>query len=276
MDLTAFIDTPPWEWPKDAGETFHKILIDRNAGAGDRLTAAELAGDYVVINDDLVNALLGIVRDADEPEPLRAQAAISLGPVLESADMDGFDDLSDVPIAESTFDTIRDSLHNFYEDKTVPKEVRRRILEASVRAPMDWHPNAIRDAYASGDREWLLTSVFAMRFVRGFAPQILEALRSADPEIHLEAVQAAGNWELDAAWTHVAALVKDAGTPKPLLLAAIEAVGGIRPSEALETLEELMDSDDEEIAEAVDEALAMAGVTSADDDDEEEAGESIS
>jgi hypothetical protein len=275
MDLTAFIDTPPWEWPKDAGETFHKILIDGNASAGDRLTAAELAGDYVVINDDLVNALLGIVRDADEPEPLRAQAAISLGPVLESADMDGFDDLSDVPIAESTFDTIRDSLHNFYEDKTVPKEVRRRILEASVRAPMDWHPNAIRDAYASGDREWMLTSVFAMRFVRGFAPQILEALQSADPEIHFEAVHAAGNWELDEAWAHVAALVADADTPKPLLLAAIEAVGGIRPSEALETLEELMDSDDEEIAEAVDEALAMAGVTSADDDDEEDAGESI-
>ena len=49
--------------------------------------AADLAGDLVVINDALVDALLAIVGNAAEPEELRAKAAISLGPVLEQADM---------------------------------------------------------------------------------------------------------------------------------------------------------------------------------------------
>jgi hypothetical protein len=44
-------------------------------------------------------------------------------------------------------------------------------------------------------------------------------LKSADPEIHYQAVNAAGEWELGAAWLHIKALVKKAGTSKPLLLA---------------------------------------------------------
>ena len=125
-----------------------------------------------------------------------------------------------------------------------------------MRAPETWHQNAIRDAYSSGDKEWMLTAVFSMRWVRGFDDQILEALKSADPEIHYEAVKAAGNWELDAAWSHIVELVKDAHTPKPLLLAAIGAVASIRPAEAREILADLADSDDEEIAEAAEEAMA--------------------
>jgi hypothetical protein len=43
-----------------------------------------------------------------------------------------------------------------------------RILEASVRAPQDRHPDAVRAAYASGDAAWKLTAVFRMADVRGF------------------------------------------------------------------------------------------------------------
>jgi len=63
-----------------------------------------------------------------------------------------------------------------------------------------------------------------------------------------EAVNAAGNWELDAAWSHIVELLNDAHSPKPLLLAAIGAVDSIRPAEAREILVDLADSDDEEIA----------------------------
>jgi hypothetical protein len=117
----------------------------------------------------------------------------------------------------------------------------------------------------------MLTAVFSMRYVRGFGGLILEALKSADPEIHYEAVHAAGSEELDAAWDHVAALVTDAGTPKPLLLAAIEAAGSIRPAEAPEILHDLTHSGDEDIAEAADEAIAMAeGFTGEGDEEDEE------
>jgi hypothetical protein len=279
MNIKTLLDTPPWEWPTDAGKTFLKILTDRRAKASDRLIAAELAGDLTVINDELADALSAIVRNAGEPEQLRARAAISFGPALEQADIDAFEDPDEVPITERTFRNIQDSLRKLYLDTTTPKEVRRRILEASVRAPQPWHQDAVAQAYASGDNKWMLTAVFAMRWVRGFDPQILEALKSADPDIHYEAVNAAGNWELDAAWSHIVELLNDPDTPKPLLLAAIGAAGSIRPAEAGIILVDLADSDDEDIAEAADEAMMMAEGASAfeeeDDEEEDEEGEWI-
>jgi hypothetical protein len=64
-------------------------LLNRRANESNRLVAAELAGDLTVINDDLADTLLTIVCGADEPEQLRARAAISLGPVLKQAETDG-------------------------------------------------------------------------------------------------------------------------------------------------------------------------------------------
>ena len=106
--------------------------------------------------------------------------------------MQGFADPDDVPVAERTFHRIGESLRKLYMDAGVPEEVRRRILEASVRAPEDWHEEAVRAAYGSDDDAWRLTAVFCMRFVRGFDEQIVEALDSENPDIHYEAVCAAG------------------------------------------------------------------------------------
>jgi hypothetical protein len=161
-------------------------------------------------------------------------------------------------------------MDKLYLDNRTPKEVRRRILEASVRAPETRHQDAIKNAYSSGDKEWMLTAVFSMRRVLGFDDPILLALKSDDPEIHLEAVRAAGNWELDAAWPHMVELINDAHTPKPLLLAAVGAVGSIRPGEAGEILADLADSDDEEIAEAAADSIAEAEIASGEEEDDEE------
>jgi hypothetical protein len=270
MDLKTLLETPPWDWPQDSGWTFRKVLVDQGANESDRLIAAELAGNSTVINDDLAYALLTVVCSADEPDQLRARAAISLGPVLEQADTDGFEDPDDVPIHEPTFRNIQSSMEKLYLDDSTPKEVRRRILEASVRAPETWHQNAIKDAYSSGDKEWVLTAVFSMSWVRGFDDQILAALKSDDLEIHLEAVHAAGNWEIDAAWSHLVELINEAHTPQPLLLAAIGAVGSIRPLEAGVILVDLADSDDEEVAEAAIEAMAGSEIDWGEEEDDEE------
>jgi hypothetical protein len=266
MNLTTLKDTPPWEWPDGTAATLLDILRGDGGSASDLLLAAELAGDLTVINAELVDALLAILRRSNTPEAVRGQAAISLGPVLEHADTGSFEDPDDLPITERSYREIQESLHELYLDANVPSDVRRRILEASVRAPQAWHGAAIRAAYGSGDEAWRLTAVFCMRFVRGFEEQILEALASTNPDIHYEAVVAAGNWGLDAAWLPIAALVASRKTEKPLLLAAIEAAAGIRPHEALEILDDLADSDDEDIAAAVDEAMAMAEGDSVEDD----------
>jgi hypothetical protein len=272
LDLNALKEMPPWEWPEGAGETFLDTLQDKQAPEGDRLLAAELAGDFTVINDELADALLAVVRSNNESEALRGAAAIGLGPVLEHADMhEGEEeDEDEVPIAEATFHRIQSSLRKLYMDAGVPGDVRRRILEASVRAPQDWHAEAIRAAYGSGDDAWRLTAVFCMRFIRGFDEQILESLHSTNADIHYEAVCAAGVWAVQAAWPHITELVNSGRTDKHLLLAAIEAVAGIRPNEAAAVLDDLADSDDEDIVEAVLEATAMAGGLADDDDDDEE------
>ena len=155
-------------------------------------------------------------------------------------------------------------------DTRVPHEVRRRILEASVRAPQKWHQNAIREAYSSGDESWRLTAVFCMRFVRGFNDQIFEALGDETQEIHYQAVRAAGKWEMDAAWSHIAGLVTTEETDKPLLLAAIEGAAGIRPQDSAQILIDLTKSNDEDIVEAAHEAMAMAEVFFDVEDDDDE------
>jgi ribonuclease E len=93
-------------------------------------------------------------------------------------------------------------------------------------------------------------------------------LENPDPGIHYHAVRAAGTWEVEAAWPHVAALA-DSDTNKPLRLAAIEALGTIRPLDSVEILANLADSEDEDVAETASEAMSMAeGMLDEEDDDE--------
>ncbi len=271
MDLKILLDTPPWEWPRNAEKVLHQALTNPQTDEADRLIGAELAGDLVVMNDQLAGDLLSILGNPRETEDLRAQAAISLGPVLEQTDTDiDLDPEEDLPITKRTFGNIQESLRKAYLDTGVPTLVRRRVLEAAVRAPQDWQKDAIRAAWSSGERDWILTAVFCMRYIRGFDNDILAALKSADPEIHYEAVNAADTWELKAAWPHVHALITDAGTEKSLLLAAISAAASIRPQEAHDILVDLAASDDEEIADAADEALSMMDGGRDEDDDESE------
>ena len=268
MKLTVLEGIAPWDWPDDARETILQALKDDRADAPERLLAAELAGNFVAINDELAHALLEILHRSGEPDELRGRAAISLGPILEEADVDGFDDLDDLAICEDTFKQIQESFHRRYADSDVPKPVRRRILEASIRAPQDWHHDAVREAYASDDQDWKLTAVFSMRWVRGFKGQILESLDSENEHIQYEAVCAAGNWGLDAAWHHVSQLVKSKETDKDLLLASIDAVANIRPDEAAMILYDLTECEDEDIVEAAHEAVAMADASSGDEFDD--------
>jgi hypothetical protein len=270
MNLYTLQNTAPWEWPENADEILLGILLDDRAEPSDRLLAVELAGEYVVMNDELADALLSYVRSSQHTDALRAKAAISLGPALEHADIEEFEDPEDELITEDMFHRIEESFHAVYMDAGVPKEVRRRVLEASVRAPQDWHHDAVGTAYASDDEEWKLTAVFCMRYIRGFESQILEALNSESPEMEYEAVCAAGNGEVEAAWPHIADLITSDETDKPLLFAAIEASVGVNPHEAQGLLAELMESEDEDVAEAAHEAFAMAEVLSRDLDEDDE------
>ncbi len=277
MNLEMLKRTPPWEWPEGADKVLLGVLRDNRAGATARLLAAELAGELVVMNDELAGALLTILGNGGEAADLRGTAAIALGPALEHADTAGFEEVEDIVISEKMFREIRQALRELYKNTDEPEHLRRVALEASVRAPEDWHTEAIQKAYASGREGWRRTAVFCMGYVRGFDEQILDALDSSDPEIQYQAVTAAGNWGLAAAGPHIGGLIEDAvagrDVDKPLLLAAIEAVASVRPDDAAAILDPLTDAEDEEIAEAAVDALAVAGAWGDEGDVDEEEDE---
>ena len=167
MNLDALKDTPPWDWPQDTGKELLKFLRDRDSSQAERILAVELAGDYTVIDDNIAATLLSIVASSDETEDMRSTAAIALGPALEHADSFGFEDPDDILLSEKMIQDIQQLLRKLYLDADVPMDVRRSILEASVRAPQEWSQDAIRAAYTSPDAAWKLTAIFGMRFVQG-------------------------------------------------------------------------------------------------------------
>ncbi len=199
-----------------------------------------------------------------ESVELRQAAAIA----LEEYDMSSLDELDGFdapPVSSGVVREVQRSLRRLFLDAGAPTDVRRTALEASVRASEAWHEGAVRGALESDDRPWRLTGVFCAQYIRGFDQQILEALESDDPGIELEAVRAAGACGLRDAWPHVAAIFRES-QDKDLRLAAIEAAPSIDPEAASPLLADIADSEeaeeDEDIRDAVQEALGMCGRTS--------------
>ncbi len=271
MDLKTLWETPPWEWPEGTRDVLLGALRDAGTPEVDRLLAAELAGDFTVIDEALAAELLSLIKSSSASDELRGTAAIALGPALEEWDLQGPDE-EELPVGDALLGEIQEAFRALHGDDGVPKEVRRRVLEASVRAPQPWHADAIRSAHRSKDEEWQLTALFCMRYVQGFDEEILGALKSRNEAIRGEAVGAAGTWELAAAWPSIAPLLTPK-TPKPLLLAAIEAAALVCPEGAIELLLPLLRSRDAEVVEATREALTIAeGGEECEDDEEEHEG----
>ena len=260
IDIKSLMELPPWEWPEETGRGLLEIITGEEGGEEDRLTAVELSGETVVIDNEIAQALLNIVSDPNEPEELRGRAAISLGPVLEEMDLylDEDDDLEEELISEELFQQIVESLRVLFNDPEVPPLVRRRVLEAAVRAPRDWHEKAVRDAYKSDEADWKLTGVFCMQYIKGFEKEILESLKDSDAAVRLEAVIGTGNWELEEAWPEIKAIITGVKDDEELLLAAIEASPFVNPVEAVNVLSKIKDTDDEFFNEVVHEAISIA------------------
>jgi len=258
VDLSQLRNTPPWEWPVDAGPRLRATIEDRRASLAHRLAAVELAGDVTIVDDAMAGTLLRVAASDDEDTELRGRAAIALGPALELMDEWVPADLDEPLLSAEVVTRIKQTFRRLYADAGVPGAVRRRVLEAAVRAPEDWHHGAARAAWIVDDRAWRLTAIFCMRFLPGFGDRIIEGLECDDVELRYEAVCAAENWTLQDAWPHVVRLALAEREDRCVRLAAIAAVAAIRPSAARDVLAELTVARDEEIADAAFEAVTLA------------------
>jgi len=253
--------TDSTEWPLEAGDVIVHAL--RNGSGDERQLAAELASEWVVMNDELAGELLAVVEHRNSSEELRATAAIALGAPLEECD--SYEDLEGVAgvdqpvISQRLFRTIQHGLRAVYEDATNPQLVRRRALEASVRAPLPWHAEAVAAAQRHAELPWRLTAVFCMGFLEGFDDDIVAALDSDEEALVFEAIRAAGIKGLAAAGPAVLAIATSEEAEISLRLGAIEALGTVDVDGAEEMLLELCESPDEELAEVAEWALALRG-----------------
>jgi HEAT repeat protein len=243
--------------PEKSAQLVAKIR-DSSLHEEERLIAIKLGGDLMNMDDGIADALLAVVTSDEESEELRSNAAIALGPVLEDCDLMGFDfDDDDVAISEETYARVRRELKRIVLDEHQPRDVRRSAMEASVRAPDDWHEPEIRAALESADPLWKITAVFSMGFVGGFDRQILAALDDDDSRIEREAILAAGHQSVGEAFPKIRALAESEEAERGLRLAAVEALSGYDSTPAIETLHTLAEHDDEEVAELAEYGLSF-------------------
>lgn len=276
--------------PLDQFDEASRPLVE--AIRSDRPSAREVAIREIsdVVDDALARELLRFAAEPEIPEEERGAALIALGPALQLCwedeeadgslpaappDADAFDAaFFEHPLSNEGYREVQEALRLLYHDAEVPKLLRRRALEAAVRAPRPWQADATAAAWSSDDPEWRLTAVFAMGHLGGltdesFDEELREALSGRDEVIRREGMLAAGR----SAFEEVAPMLMDLAVRTDAdpedRLTAIQALGEMAFEDARETLEALLDDPDPEIAMTAEEALediSLFGGPDLDDD----------
>lgn len=213
--------------------------------------------DEDILDDAGAHRMLDILTDSEADPERRGQAAIKLGPGLQLVDERlNWDDIT-LYFGKATFEKIDQTFRSLYHDPSTPKLVRRRILEAAVRAPMDWHEGAVRAAWETDDDQWRQTALFGMGYIPGFEDQILDILKSDNlsEEILREAVRAAGARGINNAEPIVRRVALDEDVESYTRQLAIEALIWCGNDASERALVKLMDHEDRNIAETAQWAL---------------------
>jgi HEAT repeat protein len=141
------------------------------------------------------------------------------------------------------------------EDLDEELEVRRRAVEAVAGLPGPGVEELIRDAYESGEAELKQSSIYAMGRSSNPAwlPTVLREMDDRSPPIRYEAANAAGLLGDETVAPHLISLLRD--DDMSVQLAAISSLGSVGGALAGQALRKCLESDDEAIEEAADEAL---------------------
>ena len=198
----------------------------------------------------LIPILIKIMR-VDPDETVRATAAGGLGLFVYLGEVE------DIP--EDKLKQVEESLLSVYLGQDKPL-VRRRALEALGYSSRDEVPAYLETAYASGDKDWMASAIFAMGRSADdrWEKQVLAMLDHPEPDVMLEAIRAAGELELNDARKPLFELLKDnEDLDVDLRSAAIwslSQIGGEGVRELFEKLSEDTEDEDEQfiIEEAID------------------------
>ncbi len=265
LDFLAQMVT--WDWP-DEGTLWYREGLQSEDDAC-RLKAVQLSC-YALVDESIAEILMHIVKTDKNPE-IAAAAAIGLGSALEEYDIDeGIEDEYSETLSTPLIEAIQQTLKNTYYNGENDDLLRRRCLEAAVRAPQDWQVKETRAAFASPGKDWRVTALFCMGQLDGFDDEILNALADSNEEIQREAILSAGHRELVQAAPFIVDVATNVNQDLEMRLAAISALGSLSSPDVIELLEQLSHDKDEDIAataeNAMEELVLISGMYDPDDD----------
>lgn len=209
-----------------------------------RLPAIHTLWDYE--DPHLIPVYLAML-EKDEDIQVRAAAATALGKYVFLGEID-----------ELPLETLRNIEDHLLASTTGSDDilVRRRALESLGYSGRDEVPPLVEAAYASSDKDWIVSALFAMgrSAHEGWRAMVMEKLDSNLPAVRAEAARAAGELEIsEAAVTLIEMLDDPNDDVREACIWSLSQIGGEGVREALEDLYE--ETEDEEEAEFIDDAL---------------------
>ncbi len=217
------------------------------ADAQPEVRATAIHGLWEDESPALIRPLLHMLQH-DPDVNVREAAAIALGRYVLAGE------LGDLPMREVT--PVVEALLQVVQNSEEDIDVRRRALESIAFIDEPHVRDLIEAAYYHPDTRMQVSAVFAMGRSGNtrWASYVLTELESPDPELRYEAALAAGNLELADAIQPLRRLIEE-DKDVEIQLAAIEALGRIGGAEAERILLQLLDSPEDAIAEAAEDAL---------------------
>lgn len=193
----------------------------------------------------------------DEATPVRAAAAKALGKYMLLAEMEELDEVQAASVRQALLTTSRNPLEDV--------EVRRRAIESLGYLSDDEIRAVIEDAYNAPSERLQAGALSAMgrSLDQYWSGTILMELSNPNPEVRLEAVRASGELELKRAVPALVDLLEDPN--RPVLLGTLHALGQIGGPIARQALEMMAESEDEEVVQSAEDALAELEFAGGDD-----------
>ncbi len=209
-----------------------------------RLPAVRALWEYE--QPDLIPDFLAILNTDSQAE-VRAAAATALGKYVYLGELE--------EISPEELRMVEDQLLEVanHAQSTL---VRRKALEALGFSSRDEVPLLIETAYASGNKDWVASALFAMGRSANerWEPQVLAMLENNLPPIRLEAARAAGELEIHQALPELMELLND--PDQDVQDAAVWSLSQIGGEGVRETLEQrFQDTEDDDEADYLTEAL---------------------
>lgn len=234
------------------------IALD-DVEAGVRAAAIEL----MWINESLtfMSQLVDLAEN-DESTEVRAAAISELGRFILLGEY------GEIPENEAV--RVQDVAINLLNDTAEDIQVRRRALEAISNSSLEFVADAIEEAYESDEHLMRVSAVFAMgrSYDERWNETVLREMRNDDPEIRYEAARAAGELEIEEAVTLLGQLaVADEREIKQVAIWSLGEIGGTQSMRLLTALaEDAEEAEDEDLHEAIEDAIGYAGMVGADID----------